>query len=221
MVTAILIVFNYDSKEAGINAQNDITTVQNYCTERKWTTKVLTDLEYPNAVKITTKEQFYTALTELLTTVTGQLFFYFSGHGLTDSINLPDKTNASLLELRDLICKIVSPDIPLLIMLDCCYASHLNLPYIWSTKDDRFRLRDNFTPQAHKISLLCSNSPTELSLATKTYSLFTNALLRSSYQRPLKYQDIITQLSNTKPYSQIIQVYSSFPEETELWSWFV
>lgn len=186
----------------------------------------------------------------LLTTIIGileagvsddKLIIYYSGHGVKDSMVMPDRTLVPFIDFRDNILQTLHSYIEIFWILDCCNPNGLHLPY---------RLEGNiFVLSSSKIEcvsqpilLITSSESNEKSIATKYGSVFSRHLFRiltimnddgstvrgRSITIPIhknrNLRRLIGNLSSSirkmqTGYAQTVSIYSSYVVDPVLWMW--
>lgn len=172
-----------------------------------------------------------------------KLIIYYSGHGVKDSMVMPDNSNIPFIKLRDMITGAVGPFTEIFWILDCCNPNGLHLPY---------KLHGNgFTLSSSKIAcvsqpilLITSAEENEKSVATEYGSFFSRHLfhvltkLNLSIKQPKwenntisiplsKNRNLSRLLSNLTSnirmmhsgYTQTVSIYSSYVMDPVLWMW--
>jgi hypothetical protein len=172
---------------------------------------------------VDSKREFEVALRNYLHSEP-EVVIYFSGHGSDDmnGLVLPDNDIFAWSLFRRIIIENTSE---IAIILDCCYPSDLNLPYVYSVEKNRFVLREGvdylFTKE--KIISIQSSEPQSKSISSNKGSLFTRAffkhLLPGLEDISLKGMVKFVQ-QEMKPLSkQRIACYSSYPQLPIIQSW--
>jgi hypothetical protein len=175
-----------------------------------------------------------------------QLIIYYSGHGQTEGLVLPDGRLWSFLDFRDSISDLLSEKIAVFWILDCCNPNGLGLPFKLS--QNTFRISStNISCVRPKILLLTSAEPNEKSISTATGSLFSTVLFQNLQTLTIEYdqppfrhlgrrgsaipnnknrnlQRLIGNLGSSirkvhSGYLQTISVYSSHLFDPVLWLW--
>lgn len=178
------------------------------------------------------KSEFKKALIESLQDVGDVLFLYFSGHGDRgrDGLVLPDDAVIKW----DIFFKIIISQVPktteICLVLDCCYPSHLDLPYQLVNKS-RFRLiKTQNIPPIQQILLFTSSDPEEQSDSSDNGSLFTRFFFlqlkevlqdKDKSLNLLKFKQLIDEKIRKKrgKNAQKVHIYRSHPRLPLLKSW--
>lgn len=106
-----------------------------------------------------------------------KLIIYYSGHGIKDSMVMPDRTLLSFVNFRDNILQILNPYIEIFWVLDCCNPNGLHLPY--KLEGNTFILSPSkIECISQPILLITSSEANEKSIATKAGSVFSRHLFR-------------------------------------------
>jgi hypothetical protein len=171
------------------------------------------------------------AVTTVLTgTVADQkLIIYYSGHGVAESMILPDQTLLPFTHFRDLILGTLDPYTEIFWILDCCNPNGLHLPY--KLTGENFRLSPTHIDCiTHPSLLLTSSNSNEKSVTTQFGSIFTltlfrylNRLRRTSFKNRNLYR--MVQHLNAMIHKfgtgsiQTISVYSAYMTDPLLWMW--
>lgn len=131
-----------------------------------------------------------------------RLVIYYTGHGKSGDIILPDNTHVSLSYIKSLIKSDQT-----IVILDCCESNGMNLPYYYN--NNFFKLNNN-NFISNEIICISSTNSDENSSATNTGSLFTRNLFQY--------------LSNNSSFSVKslvnINIYTSYPNIKLIWNWF-
>ena len=171
-----------------------------------------------------------------------KLIIYYSGHGVKDSMVMPDKTLLQFIDFRDNILNIVGPYVEIFWILDCCNPNGLHLPY--KLEENSFVLSPSKVEcVSQPILLITSSEASEKSIATKSGSVFSRHLFRlltslSSNDAPIvkrrsvtipahknrNLRRLISNLSSSirkmhTGYAQTVSIYSSYVTDPVLWMW--
>lgn len=171
-----------------------------------------------------------------------KLIIYYSGHGVKDSMVMPDRTLLPFIDFRDNILSYLNPYVEIFWILDCCNPNGMNLPY--KLDGNRFVLsptKIQFVTQP--ILLITSAETNEKSVATKSGSIFSRYLfnLLSEMNRPvepiIQKRNIIIPTGRNRNlrrlignlgssirkmhtgYAQTVSIYSSYITDPVLWMW--
>ena len=185
------------------------------------------------------------AIRDILTNIVNfdnKLIIYYTGHGVKDSLIMPDQSLFSFVMFRDSILNLLAPYVELFIILDCCHPLGLHLPY--KLVDNRFVLASSkIECVSQPIILITSSDSHEKSTSTRDGSIFTRRLfhmlsvMNKAYTIVCKNNKIflsahqnrnLTRLSNSLAtfirkldtgYAQTVSVYSSYVIDPVLWLW--
>lgn len=172
-----------------------------------------------------------------------KLIIYYSGHGVKESMVMPDKTLLPFIDFRENIMNSLTKYTEIFCILDCCNPNGLHLP---------FKLENNaFVLTSSKIECVCypmllitSSDANEKSIATKFGSLFTHSLFTAltdlndtSHPIIIKRKSVIIPSNRNRNlnkllsrliasikkvhsgYSQTVSIYSSHVIDPVLWMW--
>lgn len=104
-----------------------------------------------------------------------KLIIYYSGHGVKDSMVMPDRTLLPFVDFRDNILQILHPYIEIFWILDCCNPNGLHLPY--KLEGNTFVLSPSkIECISQPILLITSSEANEKSIATRAGSVFSRHL---------------------------------------------
>lgn len=171
-----------------------------------------------------------------------KLIIYYSGHGVKDSMVMPDKTLLPFIDFRDNILNNLSSYVEVFWILDCCNPNGLHLPY--KLTDNVFSLSPSkIECVSQPLLLITSADANEKSIATKSGSVFSRYLFRILAQLNNDDPLIIRKKSISVPihknrnlrrlignlsssirkmhtgYAQTVSVYSSYIIDPILWMW--
>lgn len=168
-----------------------------------------------------------------------KLVIYYSGHGVKDSMVMPDKSLFPFVDFRDAILDLLPPYVEIFWILDCCNPNGLHLPY--KLNNNRFTLSESkIQCVSQPILLITSSDPNEKSIATKFGSIFTRHLFRILNQLNLEIpirkrvsipiqknrnlRRLIGNLGSSirkmdTGYAQTVSIYSSYIMDPLLWMW--
>lgn len=179
-----------------------------------------------------------------------RVFIYYTGHCKDRHLLLPGKisdtqscksydTPSLLLQLRDemlsyvryslddfrrIIVNNVAANAEVLVIMDCCYSTGLNLPFLLTPHLNRYRLTGDvrhFT--VPKIICISSTNSRQKSMAKIDGSVFSNILFESFQQGVKSLTKLVETVSSAcqkAGYRQEITIHSSYPEPLMLWAWF-
>lgn len=176
-----------------------------------------------------------------------KLIIYYSGHGVKDSMVMPDRTLVPFIDFRDNILKILDLYVEIFWILDCCNPNGLHLPY--KLDNNTFILSPSkIECVLQPILLITSSEASEKSIATKAGSVFSRHLFRiltllnaedlnlNMLKESTKRRIIIPTHKNRNlrrligtlassirkmhtGYAQTVSVYSSYFFDPVLWMW--
>lgn len=230
-VLALLIGFEYKIKILP-GTYNDLQQAKVWCKSNKYDIYVLTDIDHFNdAIMINNESDLVTMIKNILNKDVNKLMIYYSGHGESESIKLPDNNLFSFDKFKNLILSLLNPYTEIFWILDCCNPNGLNLPY--KLINDKFKLiLDKNTKFAlQPILLITSSQADEKSVTTKKGSVFTKNLFdllstANAYSRiknrnlPLLIKTLISDIKSLETgYNQTISCYSSYLSDPVLWMW--
>lgn len=173
--------------------------------------------------------------------INGNLFFYYTGHGVKNFLLLPGLNNKPILknaiqskeqnekislfkkapvfEIRDILLRSSMLDKiniyykEIIVVFDCCHASNLNLSYIFD--GNRFKLKQ--FPMDYVIDrdllLFASTSENTKAISSTKGSPFTYQLIKSLLASTSKISELHKILQPS------VQIYSSLPLTNNLWPW--
>jgi hypothetical protein len=170
-----------------------------------------------------------------------KLIIYYSGHGVKDSMIMPNKSLLSFIDFRDHVINLLKPYVEIFWILDCCNPNGLQLPY--KLTGNTFALSSSqikFVTQP--ILLITSSESNEKSIATKFGSVFTRHLFRIlnqlnidmdrkfkkrisiPIQKNRNLRRLIGNLTSSirkmgTGYIQTVSIYSSYVMDPLLWMW--
>jgi len=170
--------------------------------------------------------------------IDNKLIIYYSGHGINNSMIMPNSSLLSFNTFKNIIFQNISHDVEVFIILDCCNPNGLSLPY--KLHDNCFRLITNnhieFIP--NNILLITSSNENEKSLATIYGSVFSKSLFNLLTLMNINYpitttinknsnrnlQRLISTIKNSirkldTGYHQSVSIYTSFIIDPLLWMW--
>jgi hypothetical protein len=183
-------------------------------------------------INYTNKHQVITEIKKILVNKK-RILFYYTGHSSSGNILLPlgngeicyryDRyvdTIISFIQIRDLISESTSKSAEIFIILDCCNANGLELPYKLVNSVYRLNYKNNKVYPIQKFICFSASNSDENSLASKNGSLFSYTLFKI-----LKEHRNISTLLNllitecAKKYDQTPNVYGSYPDIKMIWRW--
>lgn len=173
-----------------------------------------------------------------------KLFIYYSGHGVKDSIVMPDRTLLPFIDFRNNILSILDSYVEIFWVLDCCNPNGLHLPYkLNGTGGTNIFILSPSKIEcvSQPILLITSSESNEKSVATKLGSVFSRHLFHIllSLNRTCDATDnksivpthknrnlrrLIGNLASSirkmhTGYAQTVSVYSSYVIDPVLWMW--
>ena len=171
-----------------------------------------------------------------------KLIIYYSGHGVKDSLILPDQTLLSFIIFRDLILDLLQPYVEIFWIMDCCNPNGLHLPY--KLQNNSFVLSSSkIECVSQPIILITSADSHEKSAATRSGSIFSHQLFlylqkmnesptivikNNKVLIPTQFNRNLTRLTNNLAtlirkldtgYVQTVSIYSSYLMDPILWLW--
>lgn len=262
MPDAILIGFEYKKNKLP-GTIIDIYHASKWCNSFNCTTHILTDIDVinsddilnaavlrkiagedllrfdPQRTIINDTDGLLEALTTILHNISEtKLIMYYSGHGMKDSMLLPDGSLLSFVQFRDHVLANINSNVEIFWILDCCNPNGLHLPY--KLKGNSFVLSPcKVQCILHPILLITSSESNEKSITTKLGSLFTRNLFRLLTVMNEDGQvndDIVPNCRNRNlrrlmgnlsssirkmntGYVQTVSIYSSYVIDPVLWMW--
>lgn len=96
---------------------------------------------FPRATQIVDIESLVRPLQDVISAChqREKVLFYFTGHGQDGSITTPDNAYVPMVAILHEICNKMKPGGELMWIADCCQASSLDLPFIWTQSTSMFR----------------------------------------------------------------------------------
>ena len=171
-----------------------------------------------------------------------KLVIYYTGHGVTDCIVVPDTSHLLLTDFRDCVVNGLNPSVEIFWILDCCNPNGLYLPY--KLENNTFILSSSKIEfMSNPILLITSARDNEKSISTKLGSVFSQhlfrilTLLNKSHEFNIDSEHIliptfknrnlrrlIGNLSSSirkmkTGYDQTVSIYSSYIIDPILWLW--
>lgn len=181
---------------------------------------------------IHTASDLTTELQRVLSTIHDEkLIIYYSGHGLNESMLLPDNTTMSFIDIRHTVFRAIAPTVKVLWILDCCNPNGLHLPF--RLQKNKFVLSTaKISPVKNPLLLITSCEEKEKSAATAYGSVFS----RSLFQILTKMNELNSTTANRNlrrlmgnisseiralhtGYVQTVSIYSSYIIDPVLWLW--
>lgn len=242
MPTAILIGFQY-----GVSFGNplpgtkaDLKNAISWCKSFDCDIHIFTDILSMNkSVHIEDGRSLVALIVKILNKkiIDNKLIIYYSGHGVKDSMVMPNKDLLLFTDFKDNILKILDPYTEIFWMLDCCNPSGLHLPF--KLDNNSFALSSSkIQCVTQPILLIASSEEGEKAIglqsgslfSTKLFSLLTsindnNNTIPNGKNRNLN--RLIGNLSGAirkisplnSGYSQTVSVYSSYQCDPIMWMW--
>lgn len=234
MPTAILIGFQYNFNSLP-GAEVDLKTGLTWCKSFGCDTHIFTDV--PNAGILAENGR---TLVMLVMDVLrkgipdNKLIIYYSGHGVKDSMVMPNKDLLLFTDFKDNVLSVLDNYTEIFWILDCCNPSGLHLPF--KLKSNSFILSPSkIVCVTQPILLIASSEEGEKAVALKSGSLFSTKLfsILTSLQnekntapngKNRNLNRLIGNLSGAirkanSGYSQTVSVYSSYVSDPILWMW--
>jgi hypothetical protein len=165
-----------------------------------------------------------------------KLVVYYSGHGVKESMVMPDKSLLPFIDFRDNVLNSVPLQVEIFWILDCCNPNGMHLPF--KLENNAFVLSPTKIECAlNPILLITSSEIHEKSIATSLGSLFSRYLFRILRQLNEDHTSaIIPNRTNRNlrrlvgslvgsirgahsGYAQTVSMYSSYITDPVLWMW--
>lgn len=261
MPTAILIAFEYTSNSL-TGAIIDLYHAYSWCTsfgvDKIYIITDITRVNYPDNLKHAVNRKlanpdiihFYHQIADTIIladdhisimnalnsveVTDDKLIIYYTGHGVKDSIVLPNKTLLPFIDFRNCILNKLNPYVEIFWILDCCNPNGLHLPF--KLYDTQYSLSSSKVEcVSNPILLITSSEPEEKSVATCYGSIFSRHLFRlllhinNSTHSNIGHKNrnlrrLIGNLSSSirkmnTGYNQTVSVYSSYITDPILWMW--
>lgn len=230
MKVSILIGFEYNQKKYLPGIKLDISNVYSFVKKiNSDRILIVSDHKITFNISKNTYVYQYNDVIQLLymlktyITDSDQLLIYYTGHSENKALLLPDYNYLLIEQLKQVLIENSRSYAQILVLLDCCQGSNLDLPYLLI--NDSYKLtnsNDKIFITQHII--LCSSTlQNEDSVTSKNGSLFTKILFQILTLYPQYKQ--ITQIVNlvlehsTKIFKQTVTVHSSYPNDYILWNW--
>lgn len=205
MTIALLIGFEYNYTLKG--AIIDLYLAYNWCKSFCNTIYVITDVKnienknvgneikffyrnLTNKFEVKDEHQLRDSLSKIMFNIKKKehekMVLYYSGHGKKESIILPNNKLFSFDKFRNIICNKLPSEIEIFMIIDCCEAHGLQLPFHYHNK--KFKLsKYNKVYLPHKVLLITSSEPNENCVMDKNGgSLFSKFLFE--YLTSLQYK---------------------------------
>ena len=234
-----------------INVITDIKAVNNPDNLRNAVDRKIVDkgiLSFYNKVDksvITEKQKLLDSISKIFNREIedNKLVIYYSGHGVKESMILPDRSTIPFTELRDHILNNIASYVEVFWILDCCNPNGLHLPC--KLVENRFEISPHKVDyMTQPILLITSSEPQEKSIATKAGSVFTRHLFKILTNMKASSADVIVKgkkisiprsknrnlrrlvsnlMSSIKGmhtgFQQTVSIYSSYMVDPVLWLW--
>ncbi len=260
MVCSLLIGFEYSEKHNLPGTILDLYNAWKWCQTFSRQIYILTDIsEVSDAIAYRHPEvtpfwsqvskfpvhnlgKLQETLSTTLQETMDRVVIYYTGHGLQNSLLLPDQSQWSSLAFRDYILGRLNFETEIFWILDCCNPQGLNLPY--QLENNRFVVsKETLECVTQPILLITSSNSQEESVATRDGSLFSRYLfenlsllnsigdLKFSRKRvsvPIKNNRNLKRLLGKitssiqkvhSGYTQTVSIYSSYYMDPILWLW--
>lgn len=165
-----------------------------------------------------------------------KLVIYYSGHGVKESMVMPDKSLLPFIDFRDSVLANIPLPVEIFWILDCCNPNGMHLPF--KLQNNAFVLSPTKIECAlNPILLITSSEIHEKSIATDLGSLFSRYLFRILRQLNEDHTSaIIPNRTNRNlrrlvgslvgsiravhsGYAQTVSMYSSYITDPILWMW--
>lgn len=173
--------------------------------------------------EVNTALELYDVMINIDYTMLDNLVVYFTGHCEMNSVMiLSNGEKVSFMKIRNLIVDKTSEMVQILMILDCCNAGNLSLPYTF--EENEFVLRDLSSPVSKTIIYISSSLSGESALSSTNRSYFTKYLMKLLNNNIISIPTIIENIQNslddrTRKREQTINIYASFKIAPILWSW--
>ena len=195
---------------------------------------IITFYDMINTTLINTSSELLTGLDAVLLNIPdNRLIVYYTGHGNTDALVMPNRELLDFITFRDKILSKVTTNTEIFWILDCCNPTGLHLPFLLE--------RNNFVLSSAKIScvaqpilLIISSNSQEKSVTTDTGSLFSRYLFQLLHTLNNTNATISARNRNMRRllgnltgairkmhtgYTQTLSIYSSYIIDPVLWLW--
>lgn len=164
-----------------------------------------------------------------------RVFVYYTGHGEGGDLVLPRGERMSINNFRSTLLSRIHKDAELLVVMDCCNATGMNLPY--RLKENVHRLVDLSTNPifiTQKVICISSTESNEESIATREGSIFTQVFFNKIADNNLDIFNLWTDLNDKckearnrcgavdekhMSQGQTPTIYTSYPNIYSLWDW--
>ena len=162
-----------------------------------------------------------------------KIFFYYTGHSSNGNILLPlmndvicyryDTPDDSIINfslIRDILRGCTYKNAEIFVILDCCNANGLELPYKLMNKVYRLTSKSDKEYPLQKFICFSSTTIDEFSIASKHGSIFSYFFFKklSDYRDISKLLHIVSEECYSK-YDQTATVHSSYPNLKMVWRW--
>lgn len=229
VIFTLLIVFKYKT-DILYGSDKDLEYSYNWSNNLlNYPTKIITDINDEEITLNNFKKELFNLPDNI-----SKLIVYYSGHGINDSILLPDNNLLSFEDFKKYLLSKLHIYTEIFMILDCCNATGLNLPY--KLEDNNFRLQKN--------SLYCITNPfllitssvlNENAISTKEdgsgfskilfkkltdFSLLNTVSNNNNRNLNRLKKEISSEIKKIyKGYYQTISIYSSYKIDPILWMW--
>ena len=228
---AILIGFKYESNILD-GTLIDLRNMRDLFTQGNGYCVILSDIDKKESqiqsshILIKTKQNIEDAIEGLNIHTETRLVVYYTGHGDENSkMRLPDGTNFSLQEFKNLVCSKCTENIEILFILDCCHSWNMGLPYKLCLDTQRFKLESVSGFVLQSVICLSSSMYNEKSASLQgSGSLFTRHLIDvlregvlnlTTISKMVKSRTIGSSVDN----EQSMVISSSYPIPPLIWMW--
>lgn len=154
----------------------------------------------------------------------GKTIIYYTGHGIQESLKMPDDSLFPFVHFRDTIIQNLSSYNEIFCVLDCCNPNGMHLPY--KLINNQFKLSSSKVNCIKQPMMLITSAEShEKSIAKRSGSIFSCHLFRlltDVNNRNLKRMLGLLTSSIRKMetgFSQTVSIYSSYILDPVLWTW--
>lgn len=204
--------------------------------------EILTFINEIPKIIVSDKIMLLSQISEKLSTEIDKLIIYYTGHGVTNSLTMPNNDHLLAIDFRNNILNSLSPYCEIFWILDCCSPNGLNLPFTLHNKIFRFS-KFPVDCVTQPIILITSSFTSEKSFASRLDSLFTRYLFKiltemsNTNKIKIHENDIYIPLKNNRNLNRLIHsimnginhhrptnkqqvsIYSSYQIDPVLWLW--
>lgn len=165
-----------------------------------------------------------------------RVFVYYSGHGEGGDLVLPKGERLPISIFRSTLLSRMHSDAELLVVMDCCNATGMGLPYRLNGNVHRIvDLKTDPVFVTQKIICISSTQFNEDSIATREGSIFTQVFFKKLEDKDLnlfamwedlfnectKERDRCNDMEKNEKSTQTPTIYVSFPNIYSLWKWVI